>query len=1232
MRRTSVAVIAVLTTHLLLSAPQKSTGKWASVGNSPAARSGACAALLADGRILIAGGGGPVSSAEVHIFGASGGIDPSAMISARTGHACTTLGDGRILVTGGFNQSGHLNTAEIYDPANNQWLPAPNMVHSRSGHTATLLPDGRVLVAGGEDAGEVHNTLEILDPAASSFSLLSTASLSSARKYHAAAPLPDGRILIVGGSNGSAALASADIFEPATGVIAAAGFLSVPRAGLSATVMADGSVLIAGGTNGIEDLSSAEIFDPLTGNFVETARMTAARRGHLAVPLPPGNEVLLLGGDASGSGLELFSLTREAGSGSASPSNGAGVPAARRAAADATEGAIRLAPRTGAASLDQCANGPGLTGGNIGQTCLDWVNGNLNSSKAAFREGDSIPYRLRMSGITPGSNTVTIEWDTTQQGKHALDYLATYNRSVTGADPCAGVSGCILVVQSPDIPPDPNITPGGIQPQQMLPGRMQEFLQKFYMWGGTITGMSLYTRTGDYIGNSATSITITFDATVPNPVLAWSGHIATRVDWGALYSAVAISGSPFHMRLSEVNGSGGNQDRSLSNDAAIFPGTIEIIKQANVGGTPFSFTASPAPLGAFSLTPSSGSPPQAKQTFANIFTFTSYQVAETVPVGWTLATPSCTKIGSGSFTTNATGVSIDLKEGDEFTCTFVNTINANQVTLTKACVPASDGGSFSLAVNGTTVENQACGGSVTKLDVAFGTSVTASETAGAGTDLANYTSSISCMANGSSIGTAAGDGRSITFTMSNAAVACTVTNTRKTRQVTLAKVCSPTGDNGKFNLTVSSTGVTTPTETEKTCGTSTAAKTVFVGESVTASEAAGTNTSLANYDSSMSCSANGNPTPIATGTTSASFTMPDASVSCTVTNTRKTRQVTLAKVCVPDSDGGVFNLTINGTTENGKTCGQSMTKNDTAVGESITVSETEGTNTLLSNYTISLTCTSNGSTIASAATSSTSFTMPDASVSCTVTNTRKKYTVTLTKVLNPPTDGGLFNLVIKSNGAVLNSASGVGNNGQVQFDVAGGTPSVTVEEAAANGTNLAQYVTTWNCNVSAFTGTTTYSRTFTMPDQAVTCTVTNSRPSISVSKSCTANMSASFAVSVSSTGTVCNQGPVALQNVQVTDAQTIGGGTGVTATVQALSTTSLEACPTPGSCNKTNNPTSCVDFTSTYTPTQPSSGTNACTFNFSDLVSVTAASVDQGVQVSGQAQAGCPLCGACAGN
>ena len=66
------------------------------------------------------------------------------------------------------------------------------------------------------------------------------------------------------------------------------------------------------------------------------------------------------------------------------------------------------------AKLDQCADGP-LSAPVSCVTTKSWVNGNLGPSKSHYYEGDSIPYRLQLGGLTPGADvhTAVIQWDTT---------------------------------------------------------------------------------------------------------------------------------------------------------------------------------------------------------------------------------------------------------------------------------------------------------------------------------------------------------------------------------------------------------------------------------------------------------------------------------------------------------------------------------------------------------------------------------------------------------------------------------------------------------------------------------------------------------------------------------------------------------------------------------------------------------------------------------------------------
>jgi uncharacterized repeat protein (TIGR01451 family) len=335
------------------------------------------------------------------------------------------------------------------------------------------------------------------------------------------------------------------------------------------------------------------------------------------------------------------------------------------------------------ASLAQCANDPAPSPNTDGcnSNANQWVNGNVGSSKAFYSEGDSLPYRLLLSNLPLSSHTVIIEWDTTKGGTHALDYITTFNRTVGNANPCLGVSPCGSPTTFP-IPADPQVTGAGVTP----------VAGNFTLYGGTISAVSTYTypNGSGFTGDKSARISITFTASQANPVLAWGGHIATRLDWGATNSAVAISGSPYHTRLVSLDGSGGNQDRSLSADSVVFPGFIHIVKNTSPSTTngTFNFTASPSPLSNFSIATSGGT---GTRNFDNITTFATYAVAETVPSGWALTGLSCAVASpnGGSQSTSGSTATINLKEGEQVTCTFTNTANAPALSIVKDVTESS---------------------------------------------------------------------------------------------------------------------------------------------------------------------------------------------------------------------------------------------------------------------------------------------------------------------------------------------------------------------------------------------------------------------------------------------------------------------------------------------------------------------------------------------------------------
>ena len=129
------------------------------------------------------------------------------------------------------------------------------------------------------------------------------------------------------------------------------------------------------------------------------------------------------------------------------------------------------------------------------------------------------------------------------------------------------------------------------------------------------------------------------------------------------------------------------------------------------------------------------------------------------------------------------------------------------------------------------------------------------------------------------------------------------------------------------------------------------------------------------------------------------------------------------------------------------------------------------------------------------------------------------------------------------------------------------------------------------------------------PAQATCPSITGS-PAISVSKSCSTTVSTGLAVTVNFTGEVCNQSNFLVTGVTASDQQTnpAGGtviGPGGTVVFSGGSPVNLAVCPTPGSCTSANSPNSCRSFSGSYTPSQVSSGTDACSYTFNDKVSAS---------------------------
>jgi len=289
------------------------SGSFSPTGSMAALRYAHTATLLPDGQVLLAGGFGSGFDCEdlgepaqvsAEVYDPTRGLfrGTSSMLTARGGHTATLLADGHVLITGGGNQGGGefpfygvaTRTAELYDPATGLFAPTGSMAIERLGHTATLLPDGKVLIAGGVLSYDSPptNLAEVYDPATHVFSAAGV--LSTPRAGHTATLLADGKVIIAGGYTAFKGgefqtSASAEIYDPASGTFSATGSMGLPRYMHTATLLPDGTVLVAGGGS-----ATAEVYDPSTGSFATTGSMEVSRSGHTSTRLKDGR-VLVVG-------------------------------------------------------------------------------------------------------------------------------------------------------------------------------------------------------------------------------------------------------------------------------------------------------------------------------------------------------------------------------------------------------------------------------------------------------------------------------------------------------------------------------------------------------------------------------------------------------------------------------------------------------------------------------------------------------------------------------------------------------------------------------------------------------------------------------------------------------------------------------------------------------------------------------------------------------------------------
>lgn len=261
------------------------TGQWTTTGSMTMPRCNHTATLLANGQVLIAGGqavaltcgngscrsGDSLATAEIYNPSMGTWQSTGSMNVARAFERAALLQNGKVLVAAGADIANGtitaLASAELFDPPQGRWnltgsLSAPDKLP-----VSTPLANGNVLLVKASFYNPATGTWTITSPYPKSFNGEGTG----------ATLLTTANVLITGficnyNGCGSAPTNGALLYESSTNTYAATGAMTTARKGASQTLLPNGQVLVAGGFN--EQtlcsgctmtpvfLSSAELYTP----------------------------------------------------------------------------------------------------------------------------------------------------------------------------------------------------------------------------------------------------------------------------------------------------------------------------------------------------------------------------------------------------------------------------------------------------------------------------------------------------------------------------------------------------------------------------------------------------------------------------------------------------------------------------------------------------------------------------------------------------------------------------------------------------------------------------------------------------------------------------------------------------------------------------------------------------------------------------------------------------------
>ena len=269
------------------------TGTWSNTANMFKHRAGATALVLPDGRVIVAGGsegnasnnladvadllGTALKTTEIYNPATNSWTWGPNMSEPKAGAMAAVLNDGRWMIAGGITHITIFGldipdfsaNISIYNPNTNSFSNAGTMKDKRALGAMTVMGNGNVFIAGGGggdilNIGPIRKT-EVYNPSNSSTTRKSDLSKDSA--FGVAITMADGTAMVIGGANGSLdnplPINNCWGYNDSTGGLVAVASMPEAHAGGVVIAVEDGTVFISGGeTNNGLATGAARSYSP----------------------------------------------------------------------------------------------------------------------------------------------------------------------------------------------------------------------------------------------------------------------------------------------------------------------------------------------------------------------------------------------------------------------------------------------------------------------------------------------------------------------------------------------------------------------------------------------------------------------------------------------------------------------------------------------------------------------------------------------------------------------------------------------------------------------------------------------------------------------------------------------------------------------------------------------------------------------------------------------------------